>query len=272
MIKELESKLLLKNKTVFIIGGCGLIGFETTLLFLKAQAKVVVLDISNQKLVENKKSLNKFKSKIFYEFFDCTKEEFLEKKYYEILKKYKCPNILINCSYPFTKQWSKSNFKSISKSNLDENIKIHLNSYCWLARVTAEKMKLNKINGSIILFGSIYGILGQDLNIYENTSMKENMTYSIIKGGIINFTRQMASYYGKHVRVNSISPGGLRGHVQGKSKNQEKKFIINYSRKVPINRLGNSIEIAYSTLFLASDAASYINGHNLIVDGGWSII
>ena len=121
-------------------------------------------------------------------------------------------------------------------------------------------------------FGSIYGILGQDLNIYENTSMKENMTYSIIKGGIINFTRQMASYYGKHVRINSISPGGLRGHVQGKSKNQEKKFIINYSNKVPINRLGNSIEIAYSTLFLASDAASYINGHNLIVDGGWSII
>ena len=56
-------------------------------------------------------------------------------------------------------------------------------------------MKSKKINGSIILFGSIYGILGQDLNIYENTSMKENMTYSIIKGGIINFTRQMASYY-----------------------------------------------------------------------------
>ena len=59
-------------------------------------------------------------------------------------------------------------------------------------------MQKNKIKGSIIQLGSIYGVLGQDPNTYEKTNMKENMTYSVIKGGIINLTKQMASYYGKY--------------------------------------------------------------------------
>ena len=82
----------------------------------------------------------------------------------------------------------------------------------------------------------------------------------------------MASYYGKYgIRVNTISPGGLLGHVKGKKK-QDKKFIQNYADKVPLGRLGNAKEIAYSAIFLASDAASYITGSNLIIDGGWTAI
>ena len=86
-------------------------------------------------------------------------------------------------------------------------------------------MKKNKIRGSIILLSSIYGILGQDLNIYKGTKMTENVTYSVIKGGIVNFARQSSSYYGQfNIRVNSISPGGIKGHVAGSSKTQSKKF------------------------------------------------
>jgi len=84
-----------------------------------------------------------------------------------------------------------------------KNIEIHMNSYAWLAKIVAEKMVTNNIKGSIINLNSIYGLLGQDLNIYEKTSMKENMPYSMIKGGLANLTRQMASYYGRFgVRVN----------------------------------------------------------------------
>jgi len=68
--------------------------------------------------------------------------------------------------------------------------------------------------------------------------MKENMTYSVIKGGIINLTRQMASYYGKYkIRINTLSPGGIEGPVAGKSKKQDKIFIKNYSSKNPMKRL-----------------------------------
>ena len=99
------------------------------------------------------------------------------------------------------------------------------------------------------------------------------MTYSIIKGGIINLTRQMASYYGQYnIRVNTLTPGGIVGHVAGENHQQNSTFINNYSEKNPLKRLGNSHEIASTALFLASEASSYINGANIVVDGGWSIV
>ena len=82
------------------------------------------------------------------------------------------------------------------------------------------KFNENKKQGSIIFLGSIYGVVGQDLNIYMGTGIRENLSYSIIKGGLVNFTKQMASYYGKHnIRVNCICPGGIIDKVNSKIKN-----------------------------------------------------
>ena len=148
-----------------------------------------------------------------------------------------------------------------------------MNSYAWLSKIVAEKMVKNNIKGNIINLNSIYGLLGQDLNVYEKTSIKENMSYSIIKGGLINLTKQMASYYGQFgLRINNICSGGLKGHVAGKSSVQESQFVKNYEKKVPLKRLGNPEEVANVVTFIASDAASYITGSNVIVDGGWTII
>ena len=130
-------------------------------------------------------------------------------------------------------------------------------------------MVKNKIAGSIIQLSSIYGLVGQDQNVYENTEIKENLSYSVIKGGIINLTRQMASYYGKfNIRVNSLCPGGIEGHIAGVKSNQDLNFIKQYSKKTPLKRLGKSEEVASVALFLSSEAASYVTGSTLIVDGG----
>ena len=103
--------------------------------------------------------------------------------------------------------------------------------------------------------------------------MKENMTYATIKGGITNLTRQMASYYGKYnIRVNTICPGGIFGPVAGKSDKQNPIFVEQYSNRTPLKRLGNPDEIASTVLFLASDAASYITGATIMVDGGWTAV
>ena len=83
----------------------------------------------------------------------------------KIMKKYKSPDIFINCSYPRTKDWENNSIKKISLKSLKKNIDYHLISYTWLAKETAEKMKKSKKNTSIILLSSIYGILGQDLYI-----------------------------------------------------------------------------------------------------------
>ncbi len=259
----------LKNKLVFIVGGSGQIGKDIVKVLNDAKAKILILDIKNNFNKKNKK--NNYK-RIKFRYFDCKNSEY-DNDFKSIIDEFGVPNVFINCSYPMTEDWKNASFQKIKKSTLEENINIHLNTYAYLAKLVADEMKKKKISGSVIQFGSIYGILGQDLSVYENTNMRENMIYSIIKGGITNLTRQMASYYGKYnIRVNTVCPGGLKGSVQGVRKNQEINFIKNYSKKVPLSRLGYTIEIAYPVLFLASDASSYITGSTLVVDGGWSII
>ena len=92
------------------------------------------------------------------------------------------------------------------------------------------------------------------------------MAYSAIKGGIVNLTRYLASYFGPYgIRVNNVCPGGIFD-------NQDKKFVFNYQRKVPLGRMGRPEEIASVVLFLASDASSYVNGATIVSDGGWTIV
>ena len=91
----------------------------------------------------------------------------------------------------------------------------------------AEQMRKQKINGSIINFSSIYGMVAQNLNIYKGTEIKENAIYNSIKGGIISFTKQMASFYGKYnIRTNCISPGGIKGHSKGFKNKQSLKLPV----------------------------------------------
>ena len=261
---SLINKIKLINKKVYILGGFGLIGSKVVSNTLSVGAKVIILDIKKKQTQKN----------VEYEKFDCSKLKTLEKSFNRIIKKYGCPDVFINCSYPRTKDWSQLSFNNITLERMKKNIEIHMNSYAWMAKITAEKMAKNNIKGNIINLNSIYGLLGQDLSIYEGTSMKKgNMIYPMIKGGLANLTRQMASYYGRFgIRINDICAGGLRGHVAGKSRFQEKQFVKNYEKKVPLKRLGNPEEVANVIAFVASDAASYITGSNLIVDGGWTII
>ena len=256
-------KIKLNNKRVYILGGSGLIGSKVVKNTLSVGAEVIVLDIKKKHIQKNVK----------YKNFDCSKLDTLEKNFNKIIKKLGCPDVFINCSYPRTNDWNMCSFKKITLKRMTKNIEIHMSSYAWLAKIVAEKMKKNNINGSIINLNSIYGLLGQDLNVYEKTTMKENMPYSMIKGGIANVTRQMASYYGRFgIRVNSVCLGGLKGHVAGHSKVLEKQFIKNYEKKVPLKRLGDPEEAANVITFVASDASSYITGANIVVDGGWTII
>lgn len=255
----------LENKLAFVVGGDGLIGKEIVKACLENEAEVVTLDY--------KKKISTNNPRFHYEVFDCADLNNIESNLQKYVNKYGSPDILINCSYPRTINWSKSSFESVNLNTLRKNVDIHMNSFSWIAKIICDEMVKSNTRGSVIQFGSIYGILGQDLSVYEGTKMKENMIYSLIKGGVINLSRQMASYYGQYyIRINSICPGGIRGHVAGKSDSQDPVFIRQYSKKTPLKRMGNPQDIAPLTVFLASDASSYITGQSILVDGGWSII
>jgi len=260
------TKFKLIDKIAYVLGGSGFIGTEIAFALNELGAKVIILDTNFNK------KFRKYKN-IEFEKFDIVKQSKSESHLNKLILKYGTPNIFVNCSYPYSKSWSKSSFSNITLKSIKENVELHLISYLWLARLIAEQMKKNKIAGSIIQFGSIYGVVGQNLSVYKGSRMSENLTYSAIKGGIINNTRLMASYYGKYnIRVNTICPGGLKGHIVGVSNKQPKKFIKQYSLQTPLKRMGKTEEIAASVLFLASDASSYITGTTLMVDGGWTAI
>ena len=272
MIDYLQ-KFRLNKKTAFVVGGLGLIGREVSIALAMAGAKTIVIDVEREKgqLYENE--INREGYDVSFKYFDCADMKQLDNNFSVLLNEYGCPDIFINCSYPRTKDWGKSSFRDITLESYRENVDMHLNSYTWLARLAAEAMVKNGNGGSIIQLGSTYGIVGQDLTVYEGTDMHENMSYASIKGGITNITRQMASYYGKHnIRVNTLCPGGISGHVAGKSDKQDPLFVKNYCNKIPLRRMSNPDEIASVALFLASDAASYITGATIMVDGGWTAI
>ena len=251
------------KKTILIIGGSGLIGKPLVRGYLKDK-KVINLDIKNFKL--NDKNYN-------YEKIDLNKLGTIKSKIDNIFKKYKNINSVINCSYPTGKSWGKCNFEKLNLNLLNKNLYSNLHSYIWSSCLVLQNMKRKKISGSLILFSSIYGMRGQDMSIYENTEIKENIVYAVSKGGISNFVREAASYYGKYkIRVNAICPGGISGHVKGSKNSQSQAFKNNYLKRVPIKRFANTNDITAATIFLSSDKASYITGINLLIDGGWTSI
>lgn len=120
--------------------------------------------------------------------------------------------------------------------------------------------------GSIVNIASIYGVVSNDPTIYLGTTMKQPPSYTFVKAGMINFTRYLACYYGKQgVRANCISPGGFFNH-------QPEPFVEAYSRRVPLGRLMDHDDLQGAVVFLASDAARYVTGANLMVDGGWTAL
>ena len=203
----------MKNKKIYILGGQGLIGKEITKKF-KIDNKVIVLDINIK---------NEIKNNLIYQNFDVSKFYLMKNELNRIIKKNGSPDVFVNCSYPRTDDWNKYNIENLEIDYLRKNVDLHMNSYAWSILEFAKIMKKNKIKGSIISINSIYGMLGQDENIYEKTNIKINPVYSLIKGGLISFNKNIASYYGKYnIRVNSIISGGIEGRVAGLRNSQSK--------------------------------------------------
>lgn len=257
-------KFSLKGKTAFVSGGAGLLGSEVSCALSGAGARVIILDIDAGKAEDVKKRINEAGFNADYVYFDIADTENIEKTINALFEKYEGADIWVNAAYPRTKDWAAP-LEDVNVNSWRKNIDMHLNGYYFSAQKIAECMKKQK-SGSIINFASIYGIVGPDFSLYEDTNMTMPPAYSAIKGAVVNFTKHLASYYGKHnIRVNSVSPGGVRDA-------QPEKFISRYSEKTPLGRMANKEDITGAVIFLASDASGYVTGHNLVVDGGWSIV
>lgn len=252
----------LKNKVVIIIGGFGLIGRELCKGFVSSGSRVIIASKKIDAIFLNELNDQK-KDKAEFFSFDISKEEEIDSLIKYALSKYKKIDVFINCSWPRTKDWTK-NVEEASYSSVKDNLLIHLGGYYNLTQKVAIQMKKQEF-GSIINFSSIYGLVAPTFPIYEGTNMDSPPAYPLIKGGINMMTKYFASYFGKYnVRVNCISPGGIY-------RNEDPKFVKNYNKLTPLGRMANPDDLVMPTLFLASEGSKYITGHNLLVDGGWTI-
>ena len=120
----------------------------------------------------------------------------------------------------------------------------------------------NAKGASIINIASIYGQYGPDWALYEGTSLSNPAAYGASKGGLIQFTRWLATTISPQVRVNAISPGGV-------SRNQPEAFVKRYEVKTPLRRMATEEDFRGAVAYLASDLSNYVTGQNLVVDGGW---
>ena len=100
--------------------------------------------------------------------------------------------------------------------------------------------------------------------MYKNTKVQSILSYSVSKGGLLNLTKWLATYLAPKIRVNAISPGGIK-------RNQPKIFIKKYIKKTPMKRMCSTKDVVGCIKFLSSEDSSYITGQNIIVDGGFTL-
>jgi len=138
--------------------------------------------------------------------------------------------------------------------------------YFILARHLRDHVVTRSAAGSVIMIGSMYGQVGSYPETYEGVRAASPVAYHALKGGTIHMTRHLAVYWARdRVRVNCLSPGPFP--------NPEvvpEELTGRLCEKTPMQRMGSPRELKGALVFLAGDAASYVTGQNLTVDGGWT--
>lgn len=261
-MNQIEKLFSLKGKCAVIFGGAGKVGLPITEAMIVSGANTVVVSRNKSKLTTTKKYFNNLG-------LDCdvlVADQSDEKQVKEVLKiinlKYKTPDILINSGgiRPM-----KKNFDDTVK-NWDKSMIVNSRGIFVTCRLFAKAMKKNKVRGSIINVSSIYGLVAPDMKIYEGSNFETEPDYPFIKGGIISFSKYLASYLSDYdIRVNCIAPGGVFN-------NQKNPFLTKYVKKTLLKRMARPDDLKGVAVFLSSEASSYITGCVIPVDGGFTTI
>lgn len=246
---------MLKEKVIIVTGGSGLIGKEILKDIKKKDGIALNADINVEtNLAECTLNLDITNKESIIDAINCVYNYFGR------------IDGLVNNAYPRTKDWG-ARFEDVELDSWAKNVEMQLNSTFFLCQQVLKIMSVQKA-GSIVNIASIYGVVGNDFTLYEEYGGTSPSAYSAIKGGVINFTRYLSSYFGpQNIRINCVSPGGILDESQ-----QQPSFIRRFKEKVPMRRMGNPDDIAPAVSFMLSDEAKYITGQNLVVDGGWTAI
>jgi len=256
----------LQGKTAIVTGGARNLGYDMALALAEVGADLV---ITSRQLRDARSSAEEISSSTSRKVLPVEVDVADEKQVVAIvdaaLREYGRIDILVNNAGNAGKSTPESApFENRTVDFWRLVLEVNLTGVFLCSKhVVSRTMKPSK-SGVIVNVASTAGIIGKDRRQYEGTDMGgATLDYHASKGGVIAMTKDMAVYLASHgIRVNCISPGGFR-------RNQPGSFVQRYSANVPMGRMGEEgKELKGAVVFLASEASSYVTGHNLVVDGG----
>ena len=275
----LLEKFNLINRYALITGGAGLLGLQHASALLELNASVIITDISSNALSNVKKQLQVDfdEDKIFLKEMDvsCVDDIHSVANYLEELDIRL--DILINNAAIDPKVIKKEGIKETSRLEnfpLDQwnnQIAVGLTGAFLCSKVFGSKMAGDNKGGVILNIASDLSVISPDQRLYKKEGLDAEeqpvkpVTYSVVKSGLVGLTRYLATYWSdQNIRSNALSPGGVFNE-------QDDKFVKQLSSLIPLGRMANKDEYRSAVQFLCSDASSYLNGQNVIMDGGRSI-
>ena len=254
----------LHDKTILVAGGAGYLGSSLCDLIIKSGGKLCIADIDLEKMDSVFKQLKKKypEAKILTSFIDMSDEPSIIKTVEKCSDHFGSLHGLVNATFGTTVK----NIEELTAKDFNNANSINLTGSFLLVRSTVKKMDQG---GSIVMFGSMYGIVSPNPSSYPEEINSNPIEYGAGKAGLLQMTRYLASHYGKkNIRVNAVAPGPFPNI--DKKANNNSTFLNNLKKSTMLGRLGEASETAGPTVFLLSNASSYITGHTLNIDGGWT--
>ena len=266
-MKTVYKIMSLKGRRALVTGATGHLGRVICETLRELSADLILIDRDQNEL---EKLANLLREKQCGEVkvicTDLEKEEQRDHLIQEVVENCSNLNVLINnAAFVGTsnlKGWAVP-FEEQSLETWRRAIEVNLTAPFHLIQKLTPLMRCSE-GASIINIGSIYGLLGPDWRLYDGTKMANPAAYAASKGGLMQFTRWLATTLAPEIRVNAIAPGGI-------FRNQPNEFIKKYQERVPLGRMAKETDFRGAILFLVTDISAYCTGQILTVDGGFGI-
>ncbi|MBZ0297921.1 MAG: SDR family oxidoreductase [Anaerolineae bacterium] len=263
----------LTGRVAVITGGAGLLGVKHAEAIAEAGGVPVLLDIAADRAAEQASALaKKYGQPVHSLGADITVPEQVEQALAQVLEMAGRVDILINnaANNPKMesqdgKQWSR--FENFPLGIWNQDIAIGLTGAFLCSQVFGCAMA-RQGSGVILNIASDLGVIAPDQRIYRQPGLPDEqqpvkpVTYSVVKAGLVGLTRYLSTYWVEQgVRANALSPGGVYN-------GQDDAFVQRLTNLIPMGRMADKDEYKAAIVFLVSDASAYMNGFNLVMDGG----